>query len=124
MAAPFASLEDIVKHRAVVVEQLPAVDDLLHIASANLRSKVRQIDERVASGDLDEWLPKGAVIRMVTEVLDNPQRVTSEQIEDAGFRFDAALVRRQMQPTADEVASMSPPAAKKRARSHHGVPCW
>lgn len=124
MAEPFATVADITRHRTVKNEQVPAVEDLLQIASAKVRAKARGVDDRLSSGTLDPWLPKGVVIRMVTEVIDNPTKFTSEQVEDAAFRFDPTLVRQQMQLTSSELADLSPPAAKKRARSHHGVPCW
>lgn len=117
MSEPFADLEDLQLRRALTSVEEATAEELLAEASARLRQRVPRIDERLAAGDLDPVIPRGVVCRMVIDVLNNPDRYTSEQVEDAVYRFDPALVRQQMVPTRDELADLRPPASVARLRA-------
>lgn len=119
MGEPFADVEDLRLRRSLTAPEEPTAEELLAEASARLRQRVPSIDERLASGALDPVIPRGVVCRMVIDVLNNPDRFTTEQIEDAVYRFDTQLVRQQMVPTESELADLRPPAgvSGQRART-------
>lgn len=96
------------------VDEMPAAAKLLDIASARVRTYVPNIDVDLANGTVDPSLAEWVVCRMVIDVLNNPERYTSEGILDATYRFDLEMVRNQMKPTADEIASLQPVDAVKR----------
>lgn len=119
MGEPFAHVEELRLRRSLTGAEEPTAEELLAEASARLRQRVPSIDDRLASGALDPVIPRGVVCRMVIDVLNNPDRFTTEQIEDAVYRFDTQLVRQQMVPTESELADLRPPAggASTRART-------
>ena len=97
-------------------DEAPAAIMLLEMASARLRRDVRDLDTNIAAGKLDAALPKWVVCRMVIDVLNNPERYTTEGILDATYRFDPQMVRNQMKPTDDELESLKPlPEVRRRA---------
>lgn len=73
MAEPFAThadLED--RWRTLSSAEQARADVLLKDASAIIRSLVRGIDARIASGALDEDVPKAIVCAMVKRVMQGP----------------------------------------------------
>lgn len=117
MGESFADTEDLKLRRALSVTEEPTAEELLAEASARLRQRVPSIDERLASGALDPVIPRGVVCRMVIDVLNNPDRFTTEQVEDAVYRFDTQLVRQQMVPTESELADLRPAASSSSTRA-------
>ena len=126
MAEPFAEPRDIEKVRPWQADwEHDAAAELLVEASAKLRGRVRRLDERIASGDLDPAIPAGIVRRMVIDVLNNPDGFISEQAGDTVFRMDPETVRRRMQPTDAELEDLRPRAASRPpARTIRIPPCW
>lgn len=124
MAEPFATPDHIRSLRTLTDAEAVAAEELIEEASARLRIKVPSIDARLASGQLDPVIPRGIVRRMVIDILINPDGFLSEQVEDAVYRFDMQRVRRQMQPTDDELDDLRPISARKRPRTIHTTPCW
>ena len=96
------------------VDEYSSASLLLDVASARLRRDVPGLDANITAGTVDPMLAQWAVCRMVIDVLNNPERYTSEGILDATYRFDLEMVRNQMKPTADELASLQPVGVKKR----------
>lgn len=89
-------------------DEAASAESLISMASAIIRREVPEIDANIASGRVDAELPKWVAYRMVSDVLNNPERYTTEGILDATYRFDAQMVRNQMKPTAEELRSLQP----------------
>jgi len=90
---------------------------LATFASAEIRRQVPNIDADIVAGTVDAALATWVAYRMVSDVLNNPERYTSEGILDATYRFDSQMVRNQMRLTPDEIDSLKPVAPVKRVAS-------
>lgn len=86
----------------------------LDFATRILRRRVKLLDDRIASGDLDEEEVKDVICEMVRRHLADPVR--REQLEDAEFEYDLSWLKGGIYPTADELALLAPAVAKARPR--------
>ncbi|MNW35802.1 Phage protein Gp19/Gp15/Gp42 [compost metagenome] len=76
MAEPFATIEDLKKHwPALPPEDVPEAEQKLIEASLVIRAKYPDIDQRIASGELDRDVVTYVVCRMVRRALDTPEDV-------------------------------------------------
>jgi len=94
MAEPFATLEELKEHW----RGLPEVDEdeaqqKLKEASLKVRNRFRDLDARIASGDLDRDMVVLVVCRMVKRAMDLPEDVP----ENAGqISFGAGSFQQSM----------------------------
>ncbi|MFJ2618167.1 Gp19/Gp15/Gp42 family protein [Glutamicibacter sp. NPDC087344] len=85
MAVPFATIEDLRNHwKALPAEDEEEAEQKLKEASLMIRSKVEDIDSRIATGDLDLDLVILVVCRMVKRAMDVPEEVP-ENITQMSF---------------------------------------
>ena len=76
MAEPFATIEDLKKHwPALPPEDVAEAEQKLIEASLVIRAKYPDIDQRIASGELDRAVVTYVVCRMVRRALDTPEDV-------------------------------------------------
>ena len=85
-----------------------AAQMLAEFASAEIRRNAPTIDADIIAGTVSADLAKWVAYRMVSDVLNNPERYTSEGILDATYRFDAQMVRNQMKMTDEELRKLQP----------------
>lgn len=86
---------------------------LLRMASAMVRSKVANLDQRVLTGDLDATTVTDVVASMVVRVLRNQEGVTQETIGSASASFSVNVAPGYLLITPDELALLIPTAAAR-----------
>lgn len=80
------------------------VTNRLVFASAIVRQRVPDIDDRIASGDIDPVLVAGVVAEAIKRVMINPDGKRAETIDDYSYTRDSALSAGSLYLTDDEIA--------------------
>lgn len=89
---PFAVAADVAAvWRPLTAEEQAVATALLEQASALLRAQVANIDALVAASPLKAALAKAAVVNAVKRVMNNPDGLLQEQIDDYMWRRDSAV---------------------------------
>lgn len=103
MAVPLADPADVgaIWRSLDGLEELAQAQRLLEFASALVRSRVRSVDARIASGDLDEALVRNVVASMVARVMRTRDQHRPDAAQAAAEYVDLVM-------TDDEVAVLQP----------------
>lgn len=88
----------------------------LTFISAIIRTKVPDVDTRIAAGTLDATLVKHVAVAAVLRTLKNPDGKSEEQIEDYRYRRDASSASGALYLTGDELALLT-----RRARGAFSI---
>lgn len=114
MAEPLATISDLeVLAGDLSDDQLPPAASYLRMASNLLRSKVANLDTRIASGDLDPEMVADVVCAMVNRVLSNPQGVVQETVGSMSVTYAQGTPVGQLAVTADELGQLLPTPTKR-----------
>lgn len=108
-------MQDLLPGRTLTDPERVATQVWLDRATAEVRRRVKTVDDRIADGTLDSTLVAGVVVDMVLRVLRNPDGKVSESIDDYTFRRADSLAAGALYMTDGEMSLLSP--AKSRASS-------
>ena len=96
---------------SIEFDEEAACGSLLEVAASVVRHSFPRVDADIAAGRVALPQVQWIVYRLVSDVLNNPERYVAEGILDVQYRFDAAMVRGQMSLTADEKKQLRPAGA-------------
>jgi hypothetical protein len=114
MATSFATIEDVeFLWRPLAQEEVGAASVLLARVSALVRTRIPDIDTRIAGDPNFGVLATGVVVDAVLRVLRNPEGYTSEQI--GAYAYSRAAGASGLYLTDLEWALLLPPAAVRGA---------
>jgi hypothetical protein len=110
--APLATLGEVADlYGSLSTAQEDLVQALLRRASAMIRQKYTDIDQRIRDGVLDGTIAAHAVVNMVLRVLRNPGGLRSETVGPFSRTFDVGRAAGLLEITAAEADMLSPDAA-------------
>ncbi len=105
MATPYAVKEDVaVLYRPLSGPEEAMVTALLEHASAMLRARFPNLDQKIADGDIDATQAKVAVVNMVLRVIRNPGGLKSETVGPFSRSWDTGSGSGLLQITDAETA--------------------
>lgn len=90
-------------------------DELLAQASRRIRHRFPTIDARIAAGDIDPDLVGDVAVAMVKRVMQNPDGLQMEQIEDSVTRWDSST--RRLELIDDEIDLLTPPETARTGQA-------
>jgi hypothetical protein len=92
--------------RTLTADEQRRVTHLLNFASAIIRSRVPDIDDRITAGSLDASFAGQIAAAMVIRVLKNPDGHSQESIDDFSYQIDAALATGALYLSDDEFKAL------------------
>lgn len=104
-----------------------ALARLIEKAEHRILAKVPNVEDRLASGDLDADTLNGVIEDMVLRVASNPDGKKSESIDDYAWTRDVSVAAGTLYLSDEELALLLPASARQvRAFGsiRLGVPAW
>lgn len=104
-----------------------ALTRLIEKAEHRILAKVPNVEDRLASGDLDADTLNGVIEDMVLRVAGNPEGKKSEAIDDYAWTRDVSVAAGMLYLSDEELALLLPVAARQTrafGSIRLGVPAW
>lgn len=107
-----AAAEDVTAtfERSLTADEVRVVPKWLGQAWTVLKAEVPTLEGRIRASTIDPELAKQVLVAMVERKLRNPDGLRSFAVDDGTSTIDQALSSGQLEPTAAELARLSPRA--------------